>query len=522
MMISRSGRVIFGRRAFGRPRRTCGDASKIQTLTDDITKRVDTFYKQNLEPIDNYHLIPTERSTLPLVLLLGNHSSGKSTFINYLLHQKEQDTGVAPTDDGFTIICHSHINADEDGPTVVGNPQWGFSELATLPKAFVNHLRLKQRVLDPSALLPEGMMIVDTPGMIDTASKEEQHLESRGYNFLQAVKWFAERADVVLLLFDPDKPGTTGETLQVLTESLVDLEHKVLLVMNKVDQFQKVHDFARAYGSLCWNLSKVIHRKDLPRIFTMFTPTSASARGQEYSSLTKRTETTLSPADARVTAGDTSTHDPYATSHIPLSDFNHTRDEVIGEITKAPHKRVDNIVTQLSDSIDRVVLVSEMHNAVVKAYSKYQRKHVFAGAMAMGATGTVFAASAWVGLPWYLVVVATAGAGVPTGLGWYQSAQNIANLKTILMGGLDKTFRDMKTAEMMTDGDLKARWARLKPRFVAQLKHQDLSKLRAIKGVEALRKQKAKLISDLRLQCNVVRELVSAPNSPQKKQSEEE
>ena len=35
--------------------------------------------------------------------------------------------------------------------------------------------------------------------------------------------------------------------------------------MGQVDQFTKVHDFARAYGSLCWNLSKVIPRKDLPR-----------------------------------------------------------------------------------------------------------------------------------------------------------------------------------------------------------------------------------------------------------------
>ena len=33
----------------------------------------------------------------------------------------------------------------------------------------------------------------------------------------------------------------------------------------QVDQFTNVHDFARAYGSLCWNLSKVIPRKDLPR-----------------------------------------------------------------------------------------------------------------------------------------------------------------------------------------------------------------------------------------------------------------
>lgn len=29
----------------------------------------------------------------------------------------------------------------------------------------------------------------------------------RGYDFEGVVKWFAERADVILLFFDPDKPG---------------------------------------------------------------------------------------------------------------------------------------------------------------------------------------------------------------------------------------------------------------------------------------------------------------------------
>ena len=50
-----------------------------------------------------------------------------------------------------------------------------------------------------------------------------------------------------------------------LTKSLAGLDHKLHIVFNKVDQFDKVQDFARAYGALCWNLSKVIHRKDLPR-----------------------------------------------------------------------------------------------------------------------------------------------------------------------------------------------------------------------------------------------------------------
>lgn len=64
-------------------------------------------------------------------------------------------------------------------------------------------------------------MIVDSPGMIDSpVSSTHQHgaggggrgelknnAMDRGYNFEEVVKWYAERADVILLFFDPDKPG---------------------------------------------------------------------------------------------------------------------------------------------------------------------------------------------------------------------------------------------------------------------------------------------------------------------------
>ena len=87
----------------------------------------------------------------------------------------------------------------------------------------------------------------------------------------------------MLYCIDPDKPGTTGETLTVLTNSLAGMEHKLHIILNKADQFEKIHDFARAYGSLCWNLSKVIHRKDLPRIYTMCLPHGAADESKPLS-----------------------------------------------------------------------------------------------------------------------------------------------------------------------------------------------------------------------------------------------
>lgn len=96
-----------------------------------------------------------------------------------------------------------------------------------------------------------SFMMVDSPGMIDSpmsrtsiynndlanpdsSGRRQGSDTSRGYDFEGVVRWFAERADVILLFFDPDKPGTTGETLSILTNALPGMDHKLYIVLNKV------------------------------------------------------------------------------------------------------------------------------------------------------------------------------------------------------------------------------------------------------------------------------------------------
>jgi hypothetical protein len=70
-------------------------------------------------------------------------------------------------------------------------------------------------------------------------------LMDRGYDFEGVVRWLAERADVILLFFDPDKPGTTGETLSILTNSLPGMDHKLYIILNKVSSCSVFQYFER-------------------------------------------------------------------------------------------------------------------------------------------------------------------------------------------------------------------------------------------------------------------------------------
>mmetsp|Transcript_23845 Transcript_23845/g.51523 ORF Transcript_23845/g.51523 Transcript_23845/m.51523 type:complete len:599 (+) Transcript_23845:271-2067(+) len=299
-------------------------------------------------------------TSLPFVFLVGNHSSGKSSFINYVLGRPVQTAGVAPTDDCFTVVAPGPKDVDQDGPALVGDPDIGFEGLRQFGPTLVHHTQLKVR----EGIRNENFMMIDSPGMIDSpvssggmsmgyaggggSSSNSSAIMDRGYDFQGVVRWFAERADVVLLFFDPDKPGTTGETLSILLHSLGGMDHKLLIVLNKADQFKKIHDFARAYGSLCWNLSKVIPRKDLPRIYTMCLP------------VPKKEDTT--------TSGDGSV--PEALDERALADLHQSRADVLAEVMKAPKRRIDNVITNLHDSVHLLQMHAVVAEDVRSRYSK--------------------------------------------------------------------------------------------------------------------------------------------------------
>ena len=53
---------------------------------------------------------------------------------------------------------------------------------------------------------------------------------------------------MILLFFDPDKPGTTGETLTILTKSLAGMDHKLYIILNKVREPGLVQRQGRRLG----------------------------------------------------------------------------------------------------------------------------------------------------------------------------------------------------------------------------------------------------------------------------------
>ncbi|MFQ5485101.1 MAG: dynamin family protein, partial [Desulfobacterales bacterium] len=215
----------------------------------------------------------------PLVLVLGNYSSGKSTLLNDFLGANVQATGQAPTDDSFTVITYDDtapanhsigVTEERDGQFLLNDLEYPFDSLKKHGQRFVSHFRLK-KVNSPFL---KNLAIIDTPGMLDSIAERD-----RGYNYQEVIGDLAQIADLVLILFDPHKAGTVREAHTSLRETLPDrtFEDRILFVLNRIDECASLMDLLQVYGTLCWNLSQITGRKDIPTIHLVYSPQAGSA-----------------------------------------------------------------------------------------------------------------------------------------------------------------------------------------------------------------------------------------------------
>lgn len=207
----------------------------------------------------------------PMVLIIGNYSSGKSTLINEILGRDLQRTGQAPTDDSFTIIT-AHGREDGEphvpGATLVNDDALPFARFKSFGEQFIAHFRLKK--VDEPFLA--NMAIIDSPGMLDAVTEKD-----RGYDYLAVLGEFAKLADLVVLMFDPHKAGTISETYAAIRTTLPESagEDRIVFVMSRIDECDNLPDLVRSYGTLCWNLSQMTGRKDIPHIYLTYAPSVA-------------------------------------------------------------------------------------------------------------------------------------------------------------------------------------------------------------------------------------------------------
>src|SRR6218665_3310547 len=161
-------------------------------------------YTKKLLPLEEFYkfhdfhsppLSDSDFDAKPMVLLVGQYSTGKTTFIRYLLEQDFPGLriGPEPTTDRFIAVMHGEQEGVIPGNALVVDPKKQFRPLSKFGNAFLNRLQCST----VNSQILKQLTIVDTPGIL---SGEKQRVD-RGYEFTGVLEWFAERVDRIVLLF---------------------------------------------------------------------------------------------------------------------------------------------------------------------------------------------------------------------------------------------------------------------------------------------------------------------------------
>ncbi|CAE7785516.1 EHD3 [Symbiodinium sp. CCMP2592] len=109
-----------------------------------------------------------------MVMLTGQYSTGKSTFIRHLLGRDYPGLriGPEPTTDKFVAVCKGDMDQVIPGNALVVDKSMPFTQLSHFGNNFLT--RFECAKLDSPVL--NGMSLIDTPGVL---SGEKQRLKRR-------------------------------------------------------------------------------------------------------------------------------------------------------------------------------------------------------------------------------------------------------------------------------------------------------------------------------------------------------
>ena len=245
-----------------------GNKRKEPEIFNTVAEGLKSIYKSKLFPLEEHYkfhdfhspqLDDPDFEAKPMILLIGQYSTGKTTFIRYLLEQDFPGIriGPEPTTDRFIAVMCGDQDGVIPGNALVVDSKKQFKPLTKFGNAFLNRFQCST-ISNP---VVDSLTIIDTPGIL---SGEKQRLD-RGYDFAGVLEWFAERVDRILLLFDAHKLDISDEFRRAI-DAIKGYDDKIRIILNKADMVDH-QQLMRVYGALMWSLGKVLNTPEVARVY---------------------------------------------------------------------------------------------------------------------------------------------------------------------------------------------------------------------------------------------------------------
>uniref|UniRef100_A0AAR2KKS1 G domain-containing protein n=1 Tax=Pygocentrus nattereri TaxID=42514 RepID=A0AAR2KKS1_PYGNA len=179
------------------------------------------------------------------VMLMGNHSAGKSSFINWYIEEHIQRTGVAIETQGFTFVTSGRKRESLTGNATLHlyphfKPLQEFKGVSEYLGTEICTSRQKRFSL---------VTFVDTPGLVDGDMKYPFDVD-------QAILWLGDLCDLILVFFDPMGQALCKRTLNIV--EMLNEKHgdRLRFYLSKADEAGGESDRQRVMMQIVQELCK--------------------------------------------------------------------------------------------------------------------------------------------------------------------------------------------------------------------------------------------------------------------------
>jgi len=230
-----------------------GSASNLEaattTLNERILKECHTLYTDPehglvtiAENLGLKLLAPRKKIT---IMLIGNHSAGKSSFINWYIEEHVQRTGVAIETQGFSFVTSGRRRESLTGnATLHLYPH--FKPLQAMP-GVVDYLSTEISTSKQKKF--PLVTFVDSPGLVDGDM-------CYPFDVNESILWLADLCDMVFVFFDPIGQALCKRTLNIVEKICEKHPERMRFYLSKADEAGHESDRQRVMMQIVQELCK--------------------------------------------------------------------------------------------------------------------------------------------------------------------------------------------------------------------------------------------------------------------------
>ena len=216
------------------------------------------------------------------VMIVGNHSAGKSSYINWYVGEHVQSASVAIETQGFTFITSGKKRETLKGHATMQLYSHLHEDLRVFAPAIYNGLQTEVSTSKEKCF--NLITFIDTPGLVDGSFQYPFPVED-------AIIAVAKHTDLIYIFFDPIGQALCDRTMNVIKRLNQEHAGKLRYFLSKADTVPNERDRQKVVVQITQNLASHISNAHAFELPSLYIP-SFAVEGSKASKIDNIIETT--------------------------------------------------------------------------------------------------------------------------------------------------------------------------------------------------------------------------------------